>query len=449
MNIVTTRQRRALGALVLSAACASSAAAQAGPRYYAGRVTFRGDDLPVRVTVLDSAGKRTARLDLPTMGMAGEPLEVVPGAEPLAVRMPFELGTFRLAAHGDTLACDTVYQTRGGPQMMRMVLVPGTPPPYRETEVTFASAGGVRIAGTLTLPDGPGPHPAVVLVPACCGDGRGNWAYRSWADWFARHGYAALAYDKRGTGSSTGDWQADSAFAGLADDVVAAADFLRERPEVDGTRIGLSGGSQAGWVIPLAAPRVHGLSFVVLRSPPAASPGVVEAQSVEARMRAAGASSDGIADALAHLGLFFYATHSGRGWSELRASVRANRARGWAEFVPMPDSAAQMGWWARHADFDAIPGLRALKVPVLALFGADDVRVPPGMNAERLRQAVADGGNSQVRMRIFPHADHRIEVKPGYDDAGAWHWFRLAPGMLEAMEEWLAAYAPATPPPGR
>jgi dienelactone hydrolase len=443
MMILMTRPRRALAALVLVSAFASPVAAQT--RHYEGRVTYRGDDLPVRVAVRDSGGVRTARLDLPTMGMAGEPVETVPGAEPLGLRMPFELGTFRFAAHGDTLVADTVYETRGGPQTMRMVLTPGSAPPYRKQEAAVPTSGGVTLGATLVLPEGAGPHPGVVLVPACCADGRANWAYRGWGDWYARRGYAVLMYDKRGAGTSTGDWQADSAFADQADDVVAAADFLRARPEVDGARIGLSGGSQAGWVIPLAAPRVQGLAFVILRAAPAASPGVLEAQSVEARMRADGAASDSIADALAHLGLYFYVAHAGgEGWDALARSVRARRGRGWAGFVPMPDSLPQLRWWSRHADFDPVPHPRALKVPVLALYGARDDRVPPGMNAERLRQAVADGGNTLVRVRVFPRGDHRVEVAAGLDEGGAWRWFRLAPGMFEAMDEWLATYAPAT-----
>jgi uncharacterized protein len=440
MMIPMTRHRRALAALVLVVASASSLNAQT--RHYEGRVTYRGDDLPVRVAVRDSGGVRTATLDLPTMGMAGEPVEVASGAEPLGLRMPFELGTFRFVQRGDTLVADTIYQTRGGPQTMRMVLTPGSPPPYREVEVTVPTSDGTRLGATLVLPEGAGPHPGVVLVPACCGDGRVNWAYRGWGDWFARRGYAVLMYDKRGTGASTGDWQADSAFVEQADDVVAAADFLRARPEVDAARIGLSGGSQAGWVIPLAAPRVQGLAWVLLRAAPAASPGVLEAQSVEARMRADGAAPDSIADALAHLGLYFYVAHGGDGWDALSRSVRTRRSRGWARFVPMPDSLPQMRWWSRHADFDPVPHLRALKVPVLALYGVRDDRVPAAMNAERLRQTVADGGNALVRVRVFPRADHRIEVAAGLDEGGAWRWFRLAPGMFEAMEEWLATYAP-------
>ena len=82
------------------------------------------------------------------------------------------------------------------------------------------------------------------------------------ARFLVRRGVAVFGYDKRGVGGSTGDWQTAS-FEVLAGDVVAAFDYLKTRKDIDATRIGLLGVSQAGWIMPLAAVRAKDLAFLI------------------------------------------------------------------------------------------------------------------------------------------------------------------------------------------
>src|SRR5262249_34250200 len=130
---------------------------------------------------------------------------------------------------------------------------------YEQETVTFNN-GDVRLVGCLTLPKGPGPHPAIVFVH---GSGPGTRKQNVVeADLFARHGIASLAYDKRGCGESTGDWrQVD--FNPLADDVVAAVHALQRDRRIRADKIGLYGVSQAGWIIPLAAAHSPEIAFII------------------------------------------------------------------------------------------------------------------------------------------------------------------------------------------
>ena len=75
--------------------------------------------------------------------------------------------------------------------------------PAHEIDVTFQS-GGVTLAGTLFVPDGPGPWPAMVLAHGSGPERR--TAFRPFADRFVRLGIATLAFDKRGCGESGGSW---------------------------------------------------------------------------------------------------------------------------------------------------------------------------------------------------------------------------------------------------
>src|SRR5215472_10256234 len=93
-----------------------------------------------------------------------------------------------------------------------------------EEQVHFET-DGVRLAGTLFVPIGHAPLPAVVLFHGSGPQGRDNLTAR----WFAEHGVEALTYDKRGTGDSNGDFQSVP-FMTLCDDGLAAVRLLKSRP---------------------------------------------------------------------------------------------------------------------------------------------------------------------------------------------------------------------------
>ena len=152
--------------------------------------------------------------------------------------------------------------------------VPTEPAP---TGSSFVS-GDVRLAYTLDLPTGTGPFPAIVV-----GHGSGRVTRQQMA-WFAERwtaqGFAALRFDKRGVGESTGVYNEVPAGTSatliplLASDIAAAVRFLRTRPEIDASRIGLAGVSQAGWILPHAARELGGVAFMVLWSGPVCSVGL-------------------------------------------------------------------------------------------------------------------------------------------------------------------------------
>jgi pimeloyl-ACP methyl ester carboxylesterase len=136
----------------------------------------------------------------------------------------------------------------------------------------------VRLSYALDLPPGQGPFPAIVF-----GHGSGQttkdeaMAVKSR---MTQAGFAVLRYDKRGVGDSTGTYEGVGIANGermlglLADDMAAGVAFLRTRPEIDGSRIGLMGISQAGWIMPLAAARAPDVRFMILVVGPTVSVGI-------------------------------------------------------------------------------------------------------------------------------------------------------------------------------
>ena len=119
--------------------------------------------------------------------------------------------------------------------------------------------GGVVLAGTLSFPEGRGPHPAVILISGSGAQNRdeeifGFQPFRLIAEHLTREGIAVLRYDDRGVGGSSGS-VSDATSEDFAGDVLAALDLLGSRPEIDPAAIGLLGHSEGGMVAPLAAAR--------------------------------------------------------------------------------------------------------------------------------------------------------------------------------------------------
>ncbi|MEM6646564.1 MAG: alpha/beta hydrolase [Bacteroidota bacterium] len=143
-----------------------------------------------------------------------------------------------------------------------------TAPGYAVEEVTFQSQG-VALAGSIVRPADLPPTAAVVFVHGS-GPQERNLAL---AQRFAAHGIAALVYDKRGVGASGGDYESQQSVSGmnidlLADDAAAALETLAAHPRLGDVPLGLTGISQAGWIVPRAAEKTDAVDFILLWSGP-------------------------------------------------------------------------------------------------------------------------------------------------------------------------------------
>jgi dienelactone hydrolase len=152
--------------------------------------------------------------------------------------------------------------------------VPTPFPHFTSRDVTFTSADGVRLAGTLTVPDGAAhPRPAVVLVHGSGNEDRDetigpNAVFLQVSNALSNAGYVVLRYDKRGVAKSGGS-ALQATRPRLLDDVRAAFAFARAQPEVDPKRVFLLGHSEGGELVPSVAARNPRVAGLILMAPPA------------------------------------------------------------------------------------------------------------------------------------------------------------------------------------
>lgn len=286
---------------------------------------------------------------------------------------------------------------------------------YSEEQVTFTN-GDVHLAGSLLVPDGDGPFPAVVLIHGSQGDDR--HVYRHYADHFARNGIAALIYDKRGTGGSTGNWR--SADAGpLTADALAGVDFLKQHPAIDPGSIGVWGISQGGWLVAMAAMQDPDIAFVIGVSAAGVSPGRQEAFRIRNVLMDHGLS--GIRLTLALL------------WHRLLYLIGHLATK---PYIPLPKSVKEMaGGLAVSPFLNPIPAWRRVHQPVLLIYGERDYLVDPVESPLLISAALI--GHAPPTVLTFEAADHSIRMTETGRPSEVLKELRWAPGYFEAKTNWI------------
>lgn len=333
----------------------------------------------------------------------------------------------------------------------------------REVEVTF-SHRGITLAGTLSLPAGPGPHPAVVLITGSGPQNRdeeiegipGYAPFRWIAEYLSTWGIAVLRYDDRGVGASGGDF-ASATTADFADDAEAAFDHLGGWSGVDRTRVGLLGHSEGAVVAVMLAARRPEVAFVVSLAGIAVTGYETIVRQVELILLAAGLSPAEAAAASAQQREVLDLVVA-RDWGTLetlvveikRAQIAAlpreqQQALGdpdvFAQAIAAQELAALRSDWYRDLlVHNPAEDWARVRVPVLAVFGGRDVQVDAEQNKAALQAALAGAGNRDVTVVVLPDANHLFQraVTGGLDEYAVLP-MEFHPRLLPAISDWLAA----------
>lgn len=215
------------------------------------RIVFRVDAAGNAVMDSPDQGARNIAVDRPTMegGVVRFVVPVLQGRFEGTRSEDGQTLTGALSQGGVTLPL-VLTRTAATATLAARPQTPAPPFPYRSEAVAFdnPAAPGVRLAGTLTLPEGPGPFPAAILISGTGPQDRdetieGHKAFAVWADALTRRGVAVLRHDDRGVAASTGNFGAATQ-RDFASDVTAAVGWLAARPDIDAARIGLIGHSE-------------------------------------------------------------------------------------------------------------------------------------------------------------------------------------------------------------
>ena len=118
--------------------------------------------------------------------------------------------------------------------------------------------------------------------------------------------------------------------------------------------------------------------------------------------------------------------------------MRRQNARGkrWAERVQLATKPEDIvPSWKLQMGYDPMPALERVTCAVLAIFGEFDTLTPVPETIANYRRGLAEAGNRDYTIEVFPEADHALLVWPKPGDSS--HWPVLAAGYLETMTDWI------------
>lgn len=306
---------------------------------------------------------------------------------------------------------------------------------YRASEAVFNN-NGVRLVGTIYRPRSSGKYPGVAFIHGSGPETRTEYAY--FAKLFARNNFAALVYDKRGAGQSTGRLY-ESDYLDYAKDALASVQFLRESEGVDPGCIGLIGFSEGEWVAPLAASLSEHISFLAVVGPSGVSPAQQVNEEIKLRLLARGYSEADVQRALALNGRVFEYQRTGLEKHRLAADLEAASKTPW--FQDAQDIPAQLyhpeayRWWRSVMDYSPGPVWAQIVVPTLVLKGGKDANSTAELAKQEIEGALLAGGNQDLDFVFFPEGDHALLRWPFGEGVPP---PLFAKGYLETMVQWTA-----------
>lgn len=329
---------------------------------------------------------------------------------------------------------------------------PKKPYPYEEQPAAYKSKdGSVNLAGTLTLPESNGPHPAVYLIPGGSPFDRDQTlgphkSFLVWADFLTREGFAVLRMDDRGIGESTGS-KASSGYEQLIGDVLEGIRYLRNHKNIDSERIGIMGHSQGGVLAPIAAARSRDVAFVVML----AGTGMTFADNLAYQQ-----ADQGYGTLALNLDMTRQAVKLIKNGSSSGVTVEAIQSfwTSYADNLSIEKEAAAKSFMNEMKEplkmflsspmfrdllvYDTGEALKKVSCPVLALAGDLD---PMDINLPAIAHALEEGGNPNYNIQKLPNINHFFQFSESEDMGGPSAWIEIDetvnPEVQQIVLKWV------------
>jgi pimeloyl-ACP methyl ester carboxylesterase len=336
---------------------------------------------------------------------------------------------------------------------------PKKPYPYLEEEAVYENKeAGIKLAGTLTLPKGPGPFPAVILISGSGAQDRNETVFQHkpflvLSDYLTRRDLAVLRVDDRGVGGSTGS-VSDSTSLDFAQDVQTGVNFLKRHKKIDPQRIGLIGHSEGGIIAPIAAAQSQDIAFIVLMAGTGLTGEEILYLQGALISRAEGIGEEDIQKSTQEQRRIFAVVKREKDTDGLKKALRQLYEEDIAKLNEEERKEAELTeeqwqaeikritskWFRFFLTYDPKTALRKVTCPVLALNGELDLQVPPKENLAAIEMALIEAGNKDFTLKELPKLNHLFQTaKTGAVSEYARIEETISPAALEIIGDWIAA----------
>lgn len=420
-------------ALLLCALCTGPVRAAAPPDetlplggLWKGKLPLLGGQLDVTISVVPLAGGRFfAALDVPAQKVSRMMTEVTVRGDSVLFWMPAAGSRFASRFDAAKRELRGTWAQAGVKSTVRLLYFPmptltgpGTrlAPPYREEEVTVNNpTARLNLAGTLTIPPGPGPFPAVVMLSDIGAQDRegtvGNYHMMgSLADYLTRRGIAVLRYDDRGVGKSGGSTAAATT-AALVSDVQAALNFMRSQLTVNINHIGVIGHGEGANVALLAAAQPLAPAFVVSLAGYGLTGEQTLLQQLVTQQRAQKVEPTQVQAAYERQRIMYdIIRHTNPPQALPIVSNMLRQDKPTLEPKAAQAEAAQLltPWMYYFLAFDPVEALDEVRCPVLLLNGSEDLEAPADLHLSALGKELKSV-NHNITAKRLPGVNHLFQ----------------------------------------
>lgn len=313
-------------------------------------------------------------------------------------------------------------------------------------EIVFYS-GPFKVVGDLILPAGSGPHPVIIFVH---GDGPNSRTsgvtYPPIMDRMLRAGYATFAWDKPGTGESTGRIDRNRLLEQRSQIVLDAVQEIKKYAEIDDGKIGLWGISQAGYVMPAVLSKSEDVAFMIAVSCPGEA-GVEQGAYLVSRQAVCAGLPEEDAEQVEHLLSAVERAQTYEEYVRIKQQLAAYPVLSKLEYLGLNMRIRLEEDWHINdptGDYfwDPMEVIGQTTFPVLAFFGEKDTQADPIQGERAYRSALTRAGNTNFRLELIPNADHNLILSETgcieeRNKRSRNEWQNYSPRYLEILEEWL------------
>lgn len=437
--------------------------------YWQGSIDAGSVKLHIGFRISDSLGKLISTLDSPDQGAYGIPTDSTVWSYPdLIIYAANIAGKFTgTMESGDSLISgiwsqgggdfELILHRAGGVYVPKRPQEPKEPFPYEVKEVEIINQkDNIKLSGTLTLPQGDGPFPAVILVSGSGPQDRdeallGHKPFYIIADYFTRRGIAVLRFDDRGVGKSGGSFAEATSFD-FAKDAEAAFKFLISEKKIDIKKIGIAGHSEGGLIAPIVAVNNPDLDFIILMAGPGTSGHKIIIDQTRLIMEKSGEKEATINEVLVLTDKQIRivkaendsALASRKMYEETVKQINAMKSVA-ADAKPAMISQAQAGiaqmnspWFRAFVTYDPAVTLVKVKCPVLAMNGTLDLQVPCETNLQAIEKYLKKGGNKEFKIVRFEGLNHLFQhTKTGLPSEYGENEETFSTEAMDVMVEWI------------
>jgi hypothetical protein len=305
---------------------------------------------------------------------------------------------------------------------------------YVEEEVHFFNIkAGIKLSGTLTYPKTKAKCPAVVLISGGGQQDRDatTGKHRTFfvlADYLTKNGIAVLRFDDRGVGKSEGKFNfLTTTKADIADDVLAAYQYLLSRSEINVKKIGFIGHSEGGIISMMAALKTTNVAFIVLLAAPGLNGGTTLSLQISPIARSFGINETTITkyqDILDSTMRILKDAHNkkrakqdiAKMYTECSNKIedpeRNSMLKIGYDFPKDPDAFAELVYspgWNDFLTYEPSIIIKEIKCPILVLVGEKDMQVPSKDHFKAIRSALKEGRTKDYTVKELPGLNHLFQ----------------------------------------